>query len=437
MKQDFSVNAQRNLVMCFVLLFGGFLIGPAVGYLFFGVLVIVALCLVSASHQCREDLISYFRESRNIWAVALAFAIVFAAVACLSPLSSVGAAGELKWMLVWVGLILPVSLLHRSWSAMRCRRIYISAWIVAAVLAISFLDGVAQFFTHRNFARELMGNPLEFPSNRASGFLRNPIPFSHLAGSMFLISVVGLPFARAKGNGNAVWMAAVVAVAGFASVLLSQTRGAWLAVLVVAITSVFLFRGRMRRELLGGIGAAAVVGILTVAVSDSIRERLSSSFDPQQEDNRYRLEFWEANFSMLREHPWGIGYKSNQSLIVEKFEELGFEAYENMAHSHNEFIEIAVGSGWLGLALYLTLSCWLFIRVVAALRSLDQDSDIRLWSIFLLLSSAVLQVYQQVCAVTDQMSVPGRFLLCVAWAIAIVVPVDLAREKVGRPACKT
>ncbi|MEM6279764.1 MAG: hypothetical protein AAF733_09815, partial [Verrucomicrobiota bacterium] len=46
------------------------------------------------------------------------------------------------------------------------------------------------------------------------------------------------------------------------------------------------------------------------------------------------------------------------------------------------------------------------------------------WVSFLLLSSILIQLFVNACALTDQMSTEGRFLLCFAWAVALVVFVE-------------
>jgi len=413
----------------FVLLCGALAVGPSIGYAVFGWVFASALILSALSGECRRAWLSYFRGVPGIWGLVALFALVFLTASWFSPLSSLKDVGELKWIVIWAGLLLPVAALHCPGGAGKLA--LWTAWFVVAVIVVSSIDGLIQVLTHRNPLREMMGSGVDDFGGRATGMLRNPIPFGHLMGAAFWVAAVGFPFARARGGRAGMWMAAIVAVAGFGGVLMSQARGTWLAFLVVGVASIFLLRGAMRRDWLLCVGVAALFGIGAILFSDSTRERFFSAFDLQENANRYRLEFWQANYSILQDHPWGIGYRVNERLLGEKFDELGFEHHEYMGHSHNEFMEIAVGSGWIGIALYLLLSAWLFVRVIAALRRLDPEVERQRWSLFLLLASALLQVYLHVCAFTDQMSTPGRFLLCMVWAIAIVVPSDLASERGG------
>jgi len=411
-----------------ILLCGALAIGSAASYLVFGVVsaVVAAMCVVS--EECRSSVRSYFQEAKWIWILVLLFLIVSVTVSLLSPMSKLAGLGELKWVFIWVALLVPVAALHRPHGTERVSRWI--AWFVVVLIVISAIDGVAQVFTQRNILRELMGSRLEFPSSRASGFLRNPVQFGHLMGCLFWMAAVGVHFARAEKNRPAFWMAAVVVLASFGGVLMSQSRGSWLAMVAVGAFSLFLLKGHARRGWMGVVGAATLAGVTALVASDSIRDRMVSAFDPKELANRLRLELWEANFAILREHPWGVGFRSNQEILLVKFEELGIEPFKEMYRAHNEFIDIAVASGWLGVALYLAFSAWLFVRVVVASRAAPISAKHQ-WSHFLLYSSALLQVFVHVGALTAHIGTVERFFLCIAWAIAIVVPIDLAREKMG------
>ncbi|MEM7601234.1 MAG: O-antigen ligase family protein [Verrucomicrobiota bacterium] len=185
-------------------------------------------------------------------------------------------------------------------------------------------------------------------------------------------------------------------------------------------------RGKALSVWLKGLTIACVFGLAVVGLSGETRERLMSGFDPSDQSNSLRLGLWQANLKILNDYPWGIGYNANDQLIDEAFDALGLPKHQWMGHSHNEFLEIAVGSGWLGLLLYLTLTAWLFLRTLKAYR--DSDNHSLPWTSFVLLSSILIQLFINACALTDQMSTPGRYLLCMAWAVAIVAPIEAARR---------
>lgn len=392
----------------------------------YGIHAIVFFCACWLLIRCsdwKERTLGYFSSRKPFWALLSGFAAVFAAPFFFSSWSDLSDVSELKWILVFLGLLMPAAAVYRSGGSSPL--VKAAAWGVVGLLFVSALDGVIQFATGRNFLREWIGAEVDVfgaGARRATGLLRNPIPLGHSMGAFFWITAAGVLVAWATKKRKLMWIAGVVCFASFASVLLSQTRGAWLAIALVSVFSVPVLVGRARRFWLTCLGFACVVGILGVLLHGDTRSRLGSAFDPADLSNRIRLELWQANSAILNDHPFGIGYNANDQLIEEAFDELGFEKHRYMGHSHNEFVEIAVGSGWLGIGLCLIVTLWMLWLAITALRRIAFEEEP--WAAFLLLSSVLIQLFVNACALTDQLSTPGRFLLCYAWAIAIVVPLE-------------
>ncbi len=401
----------------------GALLGSTWTYAVHGLAFLMACWLLLRSRDWRERTGFYFSSRADVWWLLTGFGIVFALPFLFSSYSELIDVSELKWILVFLGLLMPAGAIIRP--AGRTVQIKLAALILILLVLVSTIDGGFQVLTGRNLLREWIGAPVdEFGagSRRATGFLRNPIPFGHTMGAFFWISAAGTLVAWLTHRRALMTVAAVICFASFASVLFSQTRGAWLAIALVSILSVPILTGRSRKFWLNCLGIAFVVGILGVAFHSETRSRLTSAFDPGLDSNRIRLELWQANYEILKDHPFGIGYNANDQLMEEAFDELGFDKHSWMGHSHNEFVEIAVGSGWLGIGLYLALTFWLIWIAIFELRRVSVEKDP--WTAFLLLSSVLIQLFINACALTDQFSTPGRFLLCYAWAIAIVVPVE-------------
>ncbi|MEM1442073.1 MAG: O-antigen ligase family protein, partial [Verrucomicrobiota bacterium] len=312
--------------------------------------------------------------------------------------------------------------IYRSHAATPLTRV--AVWLVVGAIVVSTLDGLVHVLTGKNLLREWLGASVDDYGGirRATGLLRNPIPFGHSMGAFFWISAAGLLAALTQRRWNWAWVSAALCLVSLFSVLLSQTRGAWLAIALVSVLSVPVLKGGVKRFWMSCLGVACLIGLVALLVSPELRSRLKSGFDPSEQSNQVRLELWQANLEILKDHPFGIGYNANDQLIGETFKELGFEDHPWMGHSHNEFIEIAVGSGWLGIGLYMALTLWILGNSVIRFRHIQFSTHP--WMAFLLLSSILIQLFVNACAMTDQLSNPGRFLLCFAWAIAIVVPVE-------------
>ncbi|MDF1823574.1 MAG: O-antigen ligase family protein [Verrucomicrobiales bacterium] len=422
------MKIERLLAGTTILIPAGLLLSPTCAYLLHFFAFVLALSLLFVSSDWRISTCTYFSSWKGVWALVFAFSITFTLPFLFSPYSVWKDLSELKWVLVFLALLMPAAAVFRSAGQRKVLRM--CGWLVVGILLFASLIGLVQFLTMLDPIREWTGQQIDDFGRRATGFLRNPIPFGHAMGALFWVSAAGFLVASVGGRYRLAALIAIVCVASFTSVLLSLTRGAWLAIAAVSVFSVFVLQGRPRGYWLRGLGVACLAGILVVAFSSETRARLLSAFDSGDRSNGLRLELWQANYEILKDHPFGVGYNANDLLIGEAFDKLGFERHEWMGHSHNEFVEIGVGSGWLGLALYLWLTAWLLWRSVKIFRGLEMNRDS--WASFTLLSSILLQLFVSVCALTDQLSTPGRYLLCLAWAVVIVAPVELASKEVGK-----
>jgi len=412
----------------FILLFAAMLFGPGLSYVALGTSVLSAVGLLLVSGQWRRPVSLCFLGNAGIWAVTGLFALISLVVCGFSDASSLRGLAEVKWILIWMALLLPASVFFRRGDASRTTRV--AAWAMIALVVLSAAGGLIQALTAANPLRELTGRSVDNFGFRATGFLRNPITFGHLMGGIFWVSAAGAAVAFAWRDRATLTMAGIACLASLGSVIMSQARGVWFAFPIVALVSILLLRGRMRGDWIRVVGVCAVLGVGVLVASESTRERFVSAFDTEERGVRHRLELWQVNLSILRDHPFGLGYGASTEIIKERFDDRGFEYHGATAHPHNEFMVIATGSGLPGVGLYLVLCGWLFARAFVAARRLDPFSTGQGWPFFLLFASALLQVFTQVCALTDQMGTPGRIMLCVAWAIAIAVPVEL--EEAGR-----
>ena len=389
-------------------------------------LVILAALLLGSSMSYLVHGVAFGIASRLLWIspwiVVAVFAVVFALPFLFSELAEWKDLSELKWMPVWLALLMPAAALLQSRGD--GLPLKISDHLLRAILILSALIGVIHFVFGVNPLREWTGGAVvEYGDiRRATGLLRNPIPFGHTMGAFFWVAAVGLLIAATEKKLWRLVYAAVLCFCTFSGVLLSQTRGAWVALAVVAVLSIPFIQGRARRIWMIGLSVVCVLGSIVMVISPEVRSRLISGFDPSQTSNRIRLELWEANFEILKSHPFGIGYNANDKLMEDTFDRLGFEHHTWMGHSHNEFVELAVGSGWIGVGLYLVLTFWILGMTSQELQKAREANDS--WVTFLLLSSLLIQFYIHTCALTDQLSTPARYLLSFAWAIVLVIVVE-------------
>ena len=99
---------------------------------------------------------------------------------------------------------------------------------------------------------------------------------------------------------------------------------------------------------MGGV----VLGLFLLGAGSGVRERAASAFDLRE--NLGRSHIWQANLAMIRERPllgWGYGnYKKFRDPYYQRYPEA-----DTTAHAHNNFLQIGVEGGLLGLGAFVYL----------------------------------------------------------------------------------
>ena len=131
------------------------------------------------------------------------------------------------------------------------------------------------------------------------------------------------------------------------ALVVNLKRGPWLGVLVGCL---FLCAIYARRLIVWIIVGASVVAF-TVA---PVRERLAQSYDHFTISGG-RSTIWRIGMELASEYPLGIGY--HNSGILRKFAP---EIPTELKHFHNNLINIAAETGWIGLGIFI----WLLITLI-------------------------------------------------------------------------
>jgi len=193
---------------------------------------------------------------------------------------------------------------------------------------------------------------------RPTGTFFNPNFFATYEVAAFAVAF-GLLCYRRRGDGARwetllLWLTAVLA--GFAFVL-AQSRGALLA-FVAAVACVGFYR--FGRPFLAVIVLSLVIGAI---VQNPLQQRMIAV--GAQDPYAYtRFAIWKNSLERISDHPWGVGlglykYTSFQYRFPV---ESAIARYGKRAESaHNEYLQVAVELGVLGLVLFLagvTLLGW-------------------------------------------------------------------------------
>lgn len=205
-------------------------------------------------------------------------------------------------------------------------------------------------------------------------------------GGMLMVSlIIVLIFLKKSPRNIWYWLAALVI--GIA-LILTQTRGAWLG----AAAGFFLLAWRLDKRWVFA-GVLFFTGLFFIlpkeyqnrikSITDihfSYTENMNNSSDNGKIRNasQSRLLIWISGARIIHDYPWGIG-QGNLETIYPKYRfNLPPEELEpTIPHLHDNYLQICVQNGWLGLAAYLF---WIFAFYFEALRFKPVDPEADRWN---------------------------------------------------------
>lgn len=236
---------------------------------------------------------------------------------------------EIKRLLYILVFLLAFPLLAQLGQA-RIRQLLLAG---SALLAVAALVSVIHFYG-------MQAQPL-LARLQGIGEISHPILGAYVIGSAVLFLLYLPP--RQRGL-QLLWLAALACLGAFA--MLSQSRGAVLALVLTVILAPLWFRDRHSRVF--SILAATATGLAFYLAYDLIAQRGSS----------YRPEIFHAVVDMIAAHPWtglGLGAAYDVSAVGKHFD-----------HTHNMFTHIAVEIGLPGMLLWVLVWLYTLAEIVRA-----------------------------------------------------------------------
>jgi len=289
--------------------------------------------------------------------------LLFLAVTCLSVTQATDLALSLKEVLKLSELLLTY-LLALSYidSPARLRRLLL---LVALAALSQALLGLAQTFAHFGPASFLRGGAL-----RASGTFAQPNPFAGYLNLTLPLALAGMIvgvdiFGRLTKP--------LVVIVG-AAVLVSQSKGALLAI-IVALAVMLIVYARPTRPLIGAAAAAvfaifagAVFGIVPSAVTNGGLSVVGldnvdvANPTPATWANAERLAHQLTGLHMFFDHPLlGVGIGNYPAAYAHY--RVAPVWVNDLGHAHNYYINVAAEAGIVGLAAFLIMFIAAFVIV--------------------------------------------------------------------------
>lgn len=223
--------------------------------------------------------------------------------------------------------------------------------LIASLVAFLINDAVGfyQYF--------VQGEP------RAYGLNHTPTFF----GSFMLMQIPLLVFISQLEILSPLWRRLSIFVAGLSliCIVLSMTRGSWLAFILVMI--LFVALEKKYRVITAKIFAGLAVLFLIVALfSPKIQDRLTTFTNLKFQSNTERVLMWKAAGEILYDYPiYGVGQKMfftayNKYYITHESRERSSRGMRGHTHPHNNILHRASEGGIIGLASFIGLYVYFF-----------------------------------------------------------------------------
>ena len=323
--------------------------------------------------------------------------------------AKIDAISEYRWLLLFYGyLYLFKKLLNESW------RRYLP--LFASLVLLLGVFSVFQFVLGWEVPKE---RKMVFPSGefyRAVGFFNIPLTFAGIIGmSAFLLTGFAISYWQ-KSDANSIKLAGLCAVAsllGFAGVVVSLTRGAWLAAAITWVAGAGMVK---RTWMLIALCIMVVVSVAGYVSNETIQQRANSIFKEDTVSNQHRKALWAANWAMIQDRPiFGYGGEQNIDRLPEYYEKIDVGNTTFIGHAHNNFLQVWAGQGGLALLCYL----WFCGYFMWAAWSVARHPNADRFSRGVGLGSFSAQLYFHIAGMTECnfIDIKINHLLIFVWAL--------------------
>ncbi|MBQ6757755.1 MAG: O-antigen ligase family protein [Selenomonadaceae bacterium] len=231
--------------------------------------------------------------------------------------------------------------------------------LIASMVAFLINDavGIYQYF--------VAGEP------RAYGLNHTPTFF----GSFMLMQIPLLIFIAQLEILSPLWRRLAIFVAGLSLIclVLSMTRGSWLAFVLVVLIFVALEK-RWRVFTAKIFAGLAVVFLIVALFSPKIQDRLTTLTNVKFQSNTERVLMWKAAGEIFYDYPiYGVGQKMffkayNGYYITHESRERSDRGMRGHTHPHSNVLHRASEGGLIGLASFVGLYVYFFWKFFTQFR---------------------------------------------------------------------
>ena len=289
----------------------------------------------------RDDISKIFNDYKNIFAVIIFLLAAVFISALTSEAVLYGVKRFLERYILHMAVILPVVFLMHD----RKKILQLTGLLIFGAF-LSNLTVIIQALP--NLSNEVW---------KFGGILSGMIQGSLLA--MFLPIYI-LLFLHLKERRLKIFFA-VASTVGLFALMLTGTRGAWLAAVLLIPLVVLIYAEKKLKKLGTILVALSLVGgifLFTPALSN----RVATITDLKMQSNSERLLMWQSAWQMFKDNPiFGVGYGSYKVAYQTKY--ISPDARERtLEHAHSNFFQMLGECGIVGFTAFILM--WIYFSYI-------------------------------------------------------------------------
>ncbi|MCK9573953.1 MAG: O-antigen ligase family protein [Candidatus Omnitrophica bacterium] len=227
-------------------------------------------------------------------------------------------------------------------------------WVVIAVSAITFSNGIFQSIFGFDIFKHNTINPLESLRRIQSSF------YDANDFGAYIISVLPLTFLFLNRGLSRVKrvILLVICLLGFYCLLKTSSRGAWLGLLVGISVYFFIYNKKLAIII-------PVAVILLLMITPKGFDRVTGLFKPERNTVWERTILWKTGWSMVEENPiLGKGINT----FSKYFPKYKPADYPDLRYAHNSYLQMWSEIGIMGLLLFLSIPLSILIRALRGIK---------------------------------------------------------------------
>ncbi|OQY08841.1 MAG: hypothetical protein B6I28_04070, partial [Fusobacteriia bacterium 4572_132] len=242
--------------------------------------------------------------------------------------------------------------------------------------------------------------------SRVNGFIF-VMEFAEFAAMLSVLSLILVLFKLKKKSYKII--ISMIAVGSFISMIMTKTRGVWLAYILTIIIVLFLKNKKyLVCFLLSGLLFLSFVFGTNIFKNNQYYKRFKSIGNVEtNSSNTTRLRLWKGSVDIIKDNIYfGIGF-NNFSKEIKK-EKYNYGKIVSRAHAHNNYLQVGLSTGLIGMILLIIIHIYVIYYFILNYRH-QEDENIKLMNI-ILLSFWTIYIFHGLTEVTIEDTYTSRFI---------------------------